>query len=65
MAIVGDLSIETSDGTVLTASNDLALAWKWAEHEWGAQWAVMPNWERNSNVADALAALRAAYGTDD
>lgn len=61
MAIIGNLSIETSDGTVLTASNDLALAWKWAEHEIGARWAEMPTRERNWHVSEALGALRDAY----
>lgn len=60
-AIVGDLSITTEDGTILEASTDLALAWKWAEHEHGAQWQAMTGAAQNASVSDALGALRAAY----
>ena len=60
-ALTGDLSIVTSDGTTLTDSTDLGLAWKWAENEHGAAWKGMPYRERVLTVSDALAALRAAY----
>lgn len=62
MAIVGDLSIEASDGTVLEAPNDVRLAWKWAEHENGVAWAAMGRRQQWSDVAAALAELRRAYG---
>jgi hypothetical protein len=57
----GDLSIVTSDGTTLTDTTDLGLAWKWAEHENGEAWARMRYTQRHADVADALAALRTAY----
>jgi hypothetical protein len=63
-AITGDLSIITSDGTELAAHNDLALAWKWAEHEHGpAAWANLTYGAKCASVADALAELRRAYGS--
>lgn len=65
MAITGDLSIQTSDGTILTASNDLALAWKWAEHELGVRWEQLRYREQCWHVSEALGALRDAYGTGD
>lgn len=58
--IIGDLSIVTEDGTELTASSDLQLAWKWAEHEHGDYWQHMSYGRQCSDVADALAALREA-----
>lgn len=61
MAITGDLSITTKDGTILTASTDLALAWKWAEHEHGAEWEGMTQTARTLSVSDALGALRSAH----
>lgn len=60
MAITGDLTITTEDGTILSASTDLGLAWKWAEHENGETWAGMPTSDRNASVAEALAELRRA-----
>ena len=61
-AIIGSLSITTQDGTVLTATSDLALAWKWAEHEHGAtEWGAMSQTARNVSVAEALGALREAH----
>jgi len=60
-AIIGSLSITTQDGTVLTATSDLALAWKWAEHEHGALWDAMSRADRNVSVAEALGALREAH----
>lgn len=62
MAIIGDLSITTEDGTVLEASTDLALAEAWAAHEYGAtEWSAMSLRERNGEVAQALRALREAF----
>lgn len=61
--IVGDLSITTADGTVLTAGTDLRLAEKWAEHEHGpTAWAGLTQVEKWATTADALDALRKAYG---
>jgi hypothetical protein len=60
-AIIGDLSAEMSDGTVLTASNDLRLAWLVAEHGYGRLWERMSRREQYIEVADALDSLRAAY----
>lgn len=62
MAIIGDLSIEAGDGTTLRASTDLSLAWKWAQHECGLGWDHMSWNEKNQTVAEALSALREAYG---
>jgi len=59
--IFGDLSAEMPDGTVLTAPNDLLLAWKIAEHSYGSTWATMRRTDQYIEVADALESLRAAY----
>jgi len=67
--IFGDLSAEMPDGTVLTAPNDLLLAWKIAEHSYGMHvWNHLTRQEQYIEVADALESLRAAYDeheTDD
>lgn len=63
-ALTGELSIDC-DGAVLTASTDLQLAWKWAEHATGAEWAQLSYGRRCAHVADALAALRAAAAEDE
>jgi hypothetical protein len=61
--IIGDLSLTTADGTILTADTDLRLAEKWAEHEHGpAGWAALTQPEQWATTADALDALRKAYG---
>ena len=64
-AIIGELSIETSDGTTLTAGSDLQLAWLWAEKEHETRqpgsWAAMSYGSKCASVADALAELRRAY----
>lgn len=63
-AIIGDLSIEASDGTVLHATNDLSLAWYWAEHEHllAGTWHGLTYGEQCSEVSDALTELRRAHG---
>jgi len=62
-AIIGDLSIEMEDGTVLTSNTDLGLAWKWAEHVYGDKWAtMMPLREQWPAVAEALEELRRSAG---
>ena len=66
-AITGTLTINVGDDTVLTDTTDLGLAWQWAEHEVNAN-PDMPAWdgltyaEKCQQVADALHALRVAYG---
>jgi hypothetical protein len=65
-AIIGELSIVTSDGTVLRAASDVALAWLWAEAEVNAStelgsWESLGRREQWGHVADALAELRRAY----
>lgn len=61
--IIGELSLTTADGTVLTADTDLRLAEKWAEHEHGpTAWAALTPVEKRATTADALDALRKAYG---
>ena len=60
-AITGDLSITLGDGTVLTDSTDLGLAWKWAEAMHGEDWATMPYGTRVAEAGEALTALREAY----
>jgi hypothetical protein len=65
-AIIGDVSITTADETVLRAGSDLALAWKWAEHEVSATrgptvWAALDLTDQSRYVAEALAELRRAY----
>lgn len=59
--IIGELSITTTDGTVLSAPNDVRLAWLWAEHEYGDVWQLMRFGDQCATVADALAELRRAY----
>lgn len=61
-AIIGDLSIETADGTVLSAPSDIRLARLWAEHENGAAWPSLGTRQQNSDIADALAELRRSAG---
>lgn len=56
-------SIRTADGTVLTSSTDLGLAWAWAEHESGDAWSGLLYSEQCRQVADALAELRRAAGS--
>lgn len=59
--LTGDLTITLADGTQLTDSTDLGLAWRWAEHEYGTQgWADMKFSDKTQAAADALAAIRAA-----
>jgi hypothetical protein len=60
-AITGDLSIVTSNGTVLKDTTDLGLAWQWAESENGSEWADMDYIDRVLSVSDALGALRSSY----
>lgn len=62
-AITGDLKITTADGTELTATNDLRLAWLWAEHELGTDWPTLTYGEQCAHVAEALAALHKAQAT--
>ena len=60
-ALIGEQSITTTDGTELTAPNDLKLAWAWAEHQHDADlWALMSYAAKCRTVADALAKLRRA-----
>lgn len=61
MAIFGELSAEMPDGAVLTAPNDLLLAWKIAEHSYGSAWETMRKADQYSEVAEVLESLRAAY----
>lgn len=60
MSITGDLTITAGDGTTLRASSDLRLAWQWAEHEHGDEWANLSYGEQCREVSAALAALREA-----
>lgn len=65
-ALIGELSIVTSDGTTLRASSDVALAWLWAEAEVNAStehpaWSDVPRGEQWGHVSAALAELRRAY----
>lgn len=61
--IIGDLFLTTADGTTLTADTDVRLAEKWAEHEHGPDgWAALTQAEKWATTADALDALRKAYG---
>lgn len=62
MAIIGQLTITTEDGTALTADNDLRLAWLWAEHAHGEAWQALRYAEQCQEVAAALSALREAFG---
>lgn len=62
-ALTGELSLD-SEGTVLTATTDLQLAWKWAEHVIGERWAQLSCGQCCVHVADALSALRAAVDED-
>lgn len=61
MAIIGELSIEMSDGTVLTDRTDIGLAGQWAAHEYGPEkWAALTFGEKSRATAEALFALREA-----
>lgn len=60
-AITGDLSATLPDGTTLTDSTDLGLAWQVAEHMAGPNWATMSHTERNTDVAEFLAMFREAH----
>lgn len=61
-AITGELSATLPDGTTLTDSTDLGLAWQVAEHMAGPEkWAAMSHTERNTDVADFLAMFRESY----
>jgi hypothetical protein len=67
-AIIGELSIVTSDGATLTAGSDIALAWLWAEAEVNAStdhpaWSDLPRGEQWGHVSEALAELRRAYSS--
>lgn len=60
------------DGTVLSGNCDLDLAWKWAAHQFGDEWASMSRTERSDQVGHALHELRrsaflagSVTGTDD
>lgn len=64
-AITGDLSIVTSDGTVLKSNTDLGLAWMWAAKENGPEWETMTSPERIDSVTAALGALRSAYAESE
>ena len=67
-SIFGELSAEMPDGTVLTAPNDLLLAWKVAEYSYGSTWETMRRTDQYIEVAEVLDTLRAAYDeheTDD
>ena len=59
--ILGDLSIELENGTVLTDRTDLGLARKWAEYENGPEWDGLTFVEQNVKISIALDALRKAY----
>lgn len=56
----GPCEITTDDGTQLTAPNDLLLAWSWAEHAHGAEWATLSYGQQCTEVSAALTALRDA-----
>jgi hypothetical protein len=65
-AIIGELSIVASDGTELTAPNDLLLAWKWAPVEVDLNfgrgaWGRMAYAVQVEHVGEALLELRRAY----
>lgn len=65
-ALIGELSITASDGTVLTAQTDVALAWQWAELEVTASpdygdWEALSYGERCAHVGEALRELRRAF----
>lgn len=49
------------DGTVLTAPNDLLLAWRVAEYSYGSTWETMRKADQYIEVAEVLESLRAAY----
>ena len=53
-------SITTTDGTTLTAPDDVNLAWAWAEYASGDRWARLSYGQQCHLAADALAELRAA-----
>lgn len=59
--IFGELSAEMPDGTVLTAPNDLLLAWRVAEYSYGSTWETMRKADQYIEVAEVLESLRAAY----
>lgn len=59
--ISGNLSLDTQDGTTLTARTDIALARAWARHESGEQWDSMTRGEQANEVGAALTELRRCH----
>lgn len=55
------MTLQCPDGTQLDAPNDLRMAWKWAEHAYGAQWTELDATQRAIEVAAALQTLRELY----
>lgn len=64
-AITGELSATLPDGTVLTDSTDLGLAWQVAEHMAGDDWKTMPLRVQHADVADFLAMFREAHAAGE
>lgn len=62
--MIGDVQIHLQDGTTLTSTSDLGLAWAWAQHENSAEWGSMSRMAKGAEVAAALTAIRDALTGD-
>jgi hypothetical protein len=63
--ILGDLSLTTEDGTVLSARTDVGLAQQWAEHTLGSAWTSLTYSQQTAHVSEALAELRRTHAEDN
>ncbi len=57
-AVIGDLSIQMGDGTVLRSHTDVDLAGQWAEYVHGNVWDRLTSGQQSRATAEALRELR-------
>ncbi len=57
-AVIGDLSIQMSDGTVLRSHTDVGLAEQWAQYVHGNVWERLTSGQQSQATAEALRELR-------
>ncbi len=57
-AVIGDLSIQMSDGTVLRSRTDVGLAEQWAKYVHGNVWERLTHGQQSQATSEALAELR-------
>ncbi len=61
-AVIGDLSIQMSDGTVLRSHTDVGLAGQWAEYVHGNIWDRLTSGQQSQATAEALHEFRRSAG---